>query len=546
MRTNGLRIGGWLLALLAAGAEPIPQAGSWRAVDQVPEAASPGYSLGRPVPLKEEPIRQVSAPLAASGGIVPASYEVPQAPAQILPSAPMPVSTAQLLPSAPMPSSPAPAIIAVGATMPAGVPAPMPPPPAAEEDDSETQFAVERPPRRPAPRQPPNSLVLASAIYGQWNAPPIVPPILESAAAPPVSDPLSRRFYTSGEYLLWWLQGDRVPPLATTSAASDFGILGAPTTSILYGGNAINTSPFSGGRFSVGYWLDFWEEEAVEATFFFLGPRSANFTANSFNNPVIGRPFLELNTNTPSSQLTALPGVSTGSLTIHSPTFLWGAEGNFRYMLCHGCNFRVAGLIGFRNLDLYENITMTENLQGLSTAPPPFTDQAITVMDRFRTQNIFYGGQIGADVRWYRGPWSVDVRGKVALGGTEQQLDITGNQRFVSPQGTVQNFNGGLLALPGNIGRYHNGVFSVVPEVWINLGYQITPYLRGFIGYNFLYWSNVIRPGSSIDTGLDVTRIPNFPLTPQPAPVAGTHPAANFREIGLWIQGINFGLEFTY
>ena len=85
------------------------------------------------------------------------------------------------------------------------------------------------------------------------------------------------------------------------------------------------------------------------------------------------------------------------------------------------------------------------------------------------------------------------------LGDTVQILDINGSQRFVSPTGVVQNFTGGLLALPSNIGHFTNNAFSVVPEIGVNLGYQILPRLRGFVGYNMLYWSNVIRPGTSID-----------------------------------------------
>ncbi len=183
---------------------------------------------------------------------------------------------------------------------------------------------------------------------------------------------------------------------------------------------------------------------------------------------------------------------------------------------------------------------------GFGQRPPPFTGEQITVSDRFATQNHFYGGQIGADALWFRGRFSIDVRAKLALGATVQQLDISGSQRFVSPLGTVQNFTGGLLALPGNIGHFSSTAFSVIPDVSFNVGYQIFPHLRGFIGYNFLYWSNVIRPGTSIDRGLDVTKIPNFPLNPEPAPVQGLHPAPIFHNTGFWAQGINFGLEFTY
>src|SRR5262249_23740520 len=58
---------------------------------------------------------------------------------------------------------------------------------------------------------------------------------------------------------------------------------------------------------------------------------------------------------------------------------------------------------------------------------------------------------------------------------------------------------GGLLTGPGNIGSSTTGRFSVVPEVGMNLGYYVTDWMRLSVGYNFLYWSGVARPGEQID-----------------------------------------------
>ena len=182
---------------------------------------------------------------------------------------------------------------------------------------------------------------------------------------------------------------------------------------------------------------------------------------------------MEANNGQETAQLTSLPGVTTGTLAIHAPTSLWGLGGNLRCLLCCGCNYRITALAGFRNVNLDESLTITENIQGLPTAPQPFTNQMITVNDSFATQNHFYGGNLGADVRYYWGRWSVDVRGQVALGDNVQILDISGSQRFVSPTGVVQNFTGGLLALPSNIGHFTNNAFSVIPQMGVNVGYQI-------------------------------------------------------------------------
>jgi hypothetical protein len=531
---NGRWIGGLLLALLAQG--PHLHAGEmqWQGVAAPARVEDPGVSLGRPVAIRDTPAPVPAAPAPLSGGIILAGYQVPQLPAEA---------------PAPLPQT-MPEIIAVSAP----VLPPAPPAPEPEEEPTPTDFAIDRPLRPRLTRRRPNApIVQASAEEPSWNAdwftePPPAPMAGTSegfAGAAPQFPGRQPRFYASGEYLLWWLQGQQVPVLATTSAPQDFGILGAPTTQVLFGGNAIGTGLFSGGRFTAGYVVGC--REAVEITGFFLGQRSTNFSVSSFTNPVIGRPFFEVNNGgQESAQLTALPGVAAGILSIHAPTSLWGLEGNLRCLLCCGCNWRVSALAGFRNINLDERLIITENIQGLPTAPAPFTNQTITVTDAFNTQNHFYGGQGGIAGRWYWGRWSIDGWGKVALGANVQLLDISGSQRFVSPTGVVQNFTGGLLAEPSNIGHFSHTAFSVVPEVGLNVGYQILPCLRGFVGYNFLYWSNVIRPGTSIDRNIDVTQIPNFPLNPQPAPVPGRHPAPNFHEVGFWAQGITFGLEFVY
>jgi hypothetical protein len=546
---NGPWIGSLLLAVLTGIAEVRGEDVQWQTQSEMPPTETSAVTLAPPIVLPpQRPVETMATP-PLPGGLLPVSFETP-APA-VEPAA------RRVAPDIIAVSAP---VVSAVATQPAAEP---------EEEQTDTLFAADRPFRGTAPaRRSTSGIVQTSAtvaapapvevplvtgwdapVDASWGAGVPTGPFPEALNAPPGAavNPLHPRLYVAGEYLLWWVQGQQVPVLATTSAPADFGVLGAPTTQVLFGGNQINTSPYSGGRFTVGYWLGCDNSKAVEFTGFFLGgPNSSGFVTNSSMNPVIGRPFLEANNGQETAQLTSLPGVTTGTLSVSAPSSLWGLEGNLRCLLCCGCNYRVSALAGFRNLNLNESLTITENIQGLSTAPPPFTNQMITVTDRFATRNNFYGGQVGIDARWYWGRWSVDARGKVALGDTVQLLDISGSQRFVSPTGVVQNFNGGLLALPSNIGHFSNNAFSVVPEIGFNVGYQILPCLRAFVGYNFLYWSNVIRPGTSIDRVIDVTQIPNFPLNPEPAPVVGRHPAPVFHEVGFWAQGITFGLEFVY
>ena len=57
--------------------------------------------------------------------------------------------------------------------------------------------------------------------------------------------------------------------------------------------------------------------------------------------------------------------------------------------------------------------------------------------------------------------------------------------------------------MQSNIGHFSQSQFAVVPEIGVKLGYQLTPNLRLQAGYNFLFWSNVVRPGQQIDTSVN-------------------------------------------
>jgi hypothetical protein len=350
-------------------------------------------------------------------------------------------------------------------------------------------------------------------------------------------------FYASAEYLLWWTKDPRFPPLVTTSPPSSGGILGNPGTTILVGGGHVDQEERSGGRFTIGYSFDGCKPWALEGSFFFLGERSIRSQANSADFPVLARPFFDLNFGREFSEISAGPGLAMGRIDVTSPSRFWGAEANVRCLACCGCSYRLEWLAGFRFLELEESLEIRESLQS-SPQAPQFPNSQILVVDRFATRNQFYGGQVGVVGVRQRGPWFFECCGKVALGATHEVINIDGNQVIVDPTGTVSTFRGGLLALSSNIGHFSRDRFAVVPEVGINLGYQLTENLHAFVGYTFLYWNRVVRPADQIDRGLDITRIPNFGIQANPLPTP--RPAVLFRETEFWAQGINFGLEFRY
>jgi hypothetical protein len=539
-----LCLGGWLSGLVA-------QETVWRPVLRSPPTPArpgakpgrtasgnvPGAWLGRPVP-----VTRASAPDAdwgdssptppptyrvpASAGVVLASYQIP-APG-VRPAAP------RGTPTVPRPGE----VIAASGP---------PRTEEAEEPASGEVFAAERPPAPLLPFKPAGEVFpVADWVERQPLTPPpqAAPPSVDGAFAPP---PPSSRFYVNGEYLLWWTKNDHVPPLVATGDPANgalAGTLGQPATVVLFGGT-LDRNPFSGARFYGGYWLDDCYSKAIEVGGFFLGQRSNNFSASSAMFPVLTRPFFDVNRGIEFAEQIAFPGRAAGSVTVSSPSQLWGLEANMKCNWCCGCNYRINLLGGFRYLNLDENVTVTENLQFLQGAGPPFAGATGMVTDSFSTHNQFYGGQVGVESRWLFGRFFMDLRGKVALGVTHEEIDIAGSQTLTNFSGTPSPLPGGLLALGTNIGHFHRDSFAVVPEVGINLGYSITPNLRAYVGYNFLYWSSVVRPGDQIDRNIDSALIPNFNI-PQLPPTGQNRPAAPFKETGFWAQGLVFGVEFVF
>jgi hypothetical protein len=369
------------------------------------------------------------------------------------------------------------------------------------------------------------------------------------------------RFYASAEYLLWWVKGFNTPPLVTTSPASVpqplQGVLGVPTTTVLFGGSPLSQDVFSGGRFRAGYAFGPCNLWAVEGSYFFLSQQSVRFNAASPATPVIARPFLANDSvlgQFESAQLVASPGTnpgdlfsSTGSIRINAPTEFWGAELNARRTICCGCNYKFDLLAGYRFLSLREGLHITEDLLALRAVPSAGTGVGdhIVVTDRFDTRNRFHGGQLGAAGEWRYGRLVLGGSVKVALGNVHQVIDINGLTTITpgDPTLPVRQTPAGLLALSSNSGTFTRDRFAVVPEVGLQVGYQVTDYLRAFVGYNFIYLSNVVRPGDQIDRVLNTNLIP--PGTPN-APAGVAHPVVPFKTTDFWAQGISFGLEFRY
>jgi hypothetical protein len=370
---------------------------------------------------------------------------------------------------------------------------------------------------------------------GAYEAPPPYPTPL--AVHDRAGDPI---FWVGVEGLVWWTKNQPLPlPLVTTGPASQgsaAGGFGAPGTASLNG--PLDFGAEGGVRVFAGGWFNADHTLGLDGSFFDLGRQSAGFSVFDrsgtgslvINEPVAGAPF--------STQVSAT-GVATGGVTVGATSRFGGGDIDLLYNLHRGGGWTINLLGGYRYLELDESLTIgadselfttttyTDNAGNvLATAPPGST---VTVLDRFRTRNEFNSGQLGAEFQYLWGCLAVGGAVKVALGGTHEVITIDGAT-------TVYPINGAPVPLAGGnyatlqIGRYAVDRFAVAPEIQLNVGYQFLPWLRGEVGYTFLYLSSVARPGNQIDNTFDGVTHPTVPLASSP----------------YWGQGINVGLQFSF
>jgi hypothetical protein len=375
------------------------------------------------------------------------------------------------------------------------------------------------------------------------------------------------RFWGSFEYLAWWIKDANVPPLATIGSPTDFipGAIGQPGTAVLVGGD-LDYDTFSGVRFTNGMWFNDCRTRGVESSLFFLGQEQKTFTAASSGapgSPVIARPFIDAITGLPNSEIVAFPGIAAGAIAVNTSSRLWGTDTNLLCNLCcsggtscDSCGpqrgYRVDGLVGFRYLELREGLGIAESVTVLPTAPPliggTLGNTNIVAFDQFDTYNRFYGGQVGVRGEWWRDRLFVNTVAKVALGVNHQTFDIFGASiltpagPFATPGAPGTIVPGGLLTLPSNIGHFSRDRFSVVPELGVNVGYQLTDAISVFAGYTFLYWTNVARPGDQISPIVNSTQTPGSIIPP----FGPTAPIFQARDTDFWAQGFSFGVGIRF
>jgi hypothetical protein len=396
----------------------------------------------------------------------------------------------------------------------------------------------------------------APAARVDLTAQAIFPPALPAADAPVVEDACPGNYGPAAadslglraraEYLLWWTKGNPLPALLTTgpAGAGRVGVIGDPSTTVLFGGTNVDNGAQHGARFTVGLGNTAACCCGLEADFFFLGGHATHFNASD---PVLARPFFNANTNTPDSLVSSLPGSQNGNVRISTLSTLLGAGFHIRERLFSGGDILVDGLGGYRYLHQSDRLQVLDsftvsNTMGITDVNGgnlPF-NTIRTAFDRFETDNDFHGVDLGAVSTFNRGPLFLEVVTKLALGVTHRTVDVSGTTVTARPGEAVVTNLGGVLALSTNIMRRGTSTFAVVPELGLNLGYHVRDNLRVFVGYDLLYWSHVSRTGDQIDPHLNTSQLAGNVLSGPRRPEFVVH------DSDYWAQGITFGLEVNY
>ena len=97
---------------------------------------------------------------------------------------------------------------------------------------------------------------------------------------------------------------------------------------------------------------------------------------------------------------------------------------------------------------------------------------------------------------------------------------------------------------PEEPGRYTHDEFAVVHEVNLNVGCNLRSWLSAYVGYTFLYASDVVRPGEQFSPVVNPAIIPTSPAFGTGGFIATPNPVLTQSEY--WIQGVNFGVRLRY
>jgi hypothetical protein len=418
--------------------------------------------------------------------------------------------------------------------------------------------------------------------------------------------PGGAEWYASADYLLWSVKkgsipetasvvpvglisiditdqvklGQLAPPVSDTPHVIGFAPVSITSKSVFGAGNSTNFGDQNGARFTFGYWADSDHLFGLEFSAFYLERGVDNFAAQTTNpggqftvNTGFTRNLFLLNADGSRTLLNTFPIIlvrqAVSSVAGSSGVNLWGAEVNARCVgLRYGC-VDFGGLLGARYLQVQDDLTIFNQTNLFRPDPATFpvvqgegteslsNNVSFNTVDRIRAFNHFVGAQFGADMDARFGSFFTYLRLKLALGPNFQTAEVTSFTNVINnnvplpgvPMPTTVTVppnrltTGGLLAGPNDNGQHSQTRFSVLPELNLKVGYQFTTWLRGYLGYDALYLTNVARAGNLSSTGSLNTTV-QVAGTTNTVNVAA--PTFRWHDQDFWAQGFNAGFQLQW
>jgi hypothetical protein len=377
------------------------------------------------------------------------------------------------------------------------------------------------------------------------NAPVPHPPL--SDLPPTAGYAPKSRHWASIDYLMTWTPSTSLPPLATANMFRQ-PVLGDPDTVTLLGGGRRSRGEFEGMRFVLGSWGSGNPLHGSELAYQFLGSKTGSAVVSGGGvggEALLGRPLF----NPRTGQEDVVPishRLMLGELTISQTLRVQGWEVAWLRELYANEVVRVSGLAGYRYFMANDGLRLEQLSQfnGVSEFGLNTTYRSAAA-DQIDAHNRFHGGTLGLRTQLDYGGFFAQVDTKVSLGRATQVVRVSGQTVATADSAAghaVNYYAGGVFGQPTNSGRSARGVFAVLPEANVRVGFQFRESSRVFVGYQFTYLSDAVRAGDQLDRVVDLgqTADPLALLSP------ATRPRIPFTRTDFWVQGVTLGVEWRY
>lgn len=333
--------------------------------------------------------------------------------------------------------------------------------------------------------------------------------------------------WIEGEYLLWAIKKNPLPvPLVTQGSLSDpiDGALGQPNTKIKLGKQQIDMGWMNGFQVRAGSWLTPSQQIGLEAGYFLLPTttrKKSLHTSGEIGSPSYAVPIYDVTglwglNGVPGESIYLLPGPLgdmpgfNGDFKLKLSSRFQGAQLNVLYRMAKWTMFQLNALTGFRWLQLKEQLKFQVSTH---TVPNfPFGFSFADTKDSFKTDNNFYGGQLGIGAGYASRHFDVKGVLQVGLGAMIEAIHIhgssqtsNGNLFYETKNTSNETLKGGIFAQKTNIGTHHRQAFAAVVDANVQASLKVSRYLELGAGYSFLWMSALARPGKQIDRKINPT-----------------------------------------